>query len=82
MKDLPQVVPGGRQIPVKAAPNAAKVKRLEEDAERLRRIIDEKERIRSAKQRDWERLEVECESARLRTELAEEGLRKIEMMEI
>lgn len=75
-------MPGGRKIPVKAPPNAAKVKRLEEDAERLRRIIDEKERVKMAKLKEWERLEAECESAKLRTELAEEGLRKIEMMEV
>lgn len=82
MNDLPQAVPGGRKIPVKAPPNAAKVKRLEEDAERLRRIIDEKERVKTAKLKEWERLEAECDSAKLRTELAEEGLRKIEMMEV
>lgn len=82
LNDLPQAVPGGRKIPVKAPPNAAKVKRLEEDAERLRRIIDEKERVKTAKLKEWERLEAECDSAKLRTELAEEGLRKIEMMEV
>jgi hypothetical protein len=79
LADLPGVVSGGRKIAVKAPPNAAKVKRLEEDAERLRRVIEEKERVKRGGLREWDRLEGESEGAKLRTELAEEGLRKVEV---
>lgn len=60
------------------APNAAKLKRLEEEAEKLRKALEEKERNTRQGLREWERLEGESETAKLRTELAEEGLRKVE----
>jgi len=66
-------------MPVQAPPNALKVKRLEEEAERLRKIIEEKERGKRVALHEWERLEGEGDVARLRTELAEEGLRKVEL---
>jgi hypothetical protein len=59
-------------------PNAAKIKRLEEEAEKLRKALEEKEKNTRQGLREWERLEGESETARLRTELAEEGLRKVE----
>jgi hypothetical protein len=78
LADLPTLVPGGRKMQTQALPNAAKVKRLEEEAERLRKIIEDKEKEKRAVVGEWERLENESEVARLRTELAEEGLRKVE----
>lgn len=58
--------------------NQAKVKRLEEEAERLRKIIEEKERGERVGLREWDSLERESETARLRTELAEQSLRSVE----
>jgi hypothetical protein len=79
LADLPAVVPGGRKMPTQPLPNAAKVKRLEEEAERLRKIIEDKEREKRGVVGEWERLEGENEVARLRTELAEGSLRKVEV---
>lgn len=42
-------------------------------------MIEEKERIKRGGLREWDRLEGESEGAKLRTELAEEGLRKVEI---
>jgi hypothetical protein len=66
-------------MPTQPLANVAKVKRLEEEAERLRKIIEDKEREKRAVVGEWERLEGENDVARLRTELAEESLRKVEV---
>jgi hypothetical protein len=66
-------------MPTQPLNNVAKVKRLEEEAERLRKIIEDKEREKRAVVGEWERLEGENDVARLRTELAEESLRKVEV---
>ncbi|KAF2427123.1 hypothetical protein EJ08DRAFT_363413 [Tothia fuscella] len=77
LADLPTLVPGGRKMNA-SMPVNTKVKRLEEEAEKLRRVIEEKEKASRVGLREWERLESETEVARLRTELAEEGLRIVE----
>jgi hypothetical protein len=72
---LPQLEPDGKRFP--AAEIDAKARRLEEEAERLRGLIAEKQRAKRAGMRDWNRLRGETASARTRGEFAEEGVRKM-----
>ena len=81
LADLPTPVPGGRQRPVKPLPNTEKVKKLDLEADRLRRQIEEAEVDKRARLREWERLQGEAESAKIGTELAAERLRVLEMEE-
>jgi hypothetical protein len=58
------------------------VKKLDQEADRLRRQIEEVEADKRARLREWERLQGEAESAKLGTELAAERLRMLEMEEL
>ena len=73
--DLPKIIEGG----VKAEPlvDRTKLDRLEDEAERLRRQIDEKEARKRKSLREWDRLQRESEVAGLRSELAEQALREL-----
>lgn len=62
-------------------PNTDKLKKLDADAEKLRRQIEDAEVDKRARLREWERLQGEAESAKLGTELASERLRVLEMEE-
>lgn len=53
----------------------ARLKKTEEEAERLREDLRLKEDKTRAGLRGWERLERECEVARLRSELSEQQVR-------
>jgi len=52
-----------------------KLDKLEAEAEKLRRIIDEKESKKRKSLREWERLSRETEAAAFRSQIAEEALR-------
>lgn len=69
-------------MPVKLAPNNEKVRKLEVEAERLRKAIEQQEIDKRAKLREWERLEGEAGAAKLGSELAGERLRVLEMEEM
>jgi hypothetical protein len=56
----------------------AKARKLEEEAERLRAIIAEKEEKMRYSDREWYTHERETDIAHLRTELAEDTLKKME----
>ncbi|KAK4631136.1 hypothetical protein CLAFUW4_03035 [Fulvia fulva] len=73
--DLPKIVEGG----IKAEPliDRTKLTRLENEAERLREQIDEKEQKKRKSLREWDRLQRESEVASLRSELAEQALREL-----
>lgn len=75
LADLPAIKPGGERLP--PLQDMSKADRLEEEAARLRKAIDEKQERKRAGLREWERLERESKMAGLRTELAEEGLRAL-----
>ena len=49
--------------------------KLEEEAEKLRKQIEEKEARKRKGLREWDRLQRETDAATLRTALAEESLR-------
>jgi len=57
--------------------DSSKAERLEEEAARLRKLIDEKEARKRQGLRDWDRLEREAATAVLKSELAEEHLREL-----
>ena len=75
LADLPKAIEGGQ----KAEPlvDRAKLDRLQEEAEKLRRQIEEKEAKKRRGLREWERLGRETEAAALRSQLAEEALRSV-----
>ncbi|KAF2397180.1 hypothetical protein EJ06DRAFT_566912 [Trichodelitschia bisporula] len=80
LNDLPAVVPGGRKMAVKSNVNFGKLKKLEEESERLRQAIAEKEAENRAALDEWDRMERESDAAQLRTDLAEENLARVEML--
>ena len=73
LRDLPQIIPGGRKASPKI--DRSRLDKLDEEAEKLRRQIEEKEAKKRKALRDWERMSRESETARVRSELAEEALR-------
>ena len=71
--DLPQPIEGGQ----KAEPlvDRTKLDKLQEEAEKLRKAIEEKETRKRKGLKEWERLGRETEAAGYRSQLAEEALR-------
>ena len=55
----------------------SKADRLEEEAARLRKMIDEKQEQKRQALREWETLERQSKTAGLRTDLAEDNLRNL-----
>ena len=75
MSSLPKVVDGGQR----AEPliDETKLGRLQDEAERLRRQIEERELKKRKGLREWDRLSREVEIAGLRSELAEQSVREL-----
>lgn len=73
LRDLPKIIPGGR----KASPilDRSRLDKLNEESERLRRQIEEKETKKRRALREWDRLTRESETAAVRSELAEQAVR-------
>lgn len=74
LADLPKPIEGGKRL--ESLVDRSKLDKLEEDAERLRRIIDEKEAKKRKAVREWDRLSRETEAAAYRSQVADEALRK------
>lgn len=55
----------------------SKILKLEEEARKLRELIDKKEDAKRARLREWTGLEREAETAQVRVELAEGSLRNL-----
>ena len=70
-------MPGGQRLPPHDPVADSRIKRLEEEAERLRLQIADKEKTKRATLREWNRMGQEAESARLRAEFAEDNLARI-----
>lgn len=81
LNDLPSVVTGGHLRTSKPLVSTDKTKKLDMEAERLRRQIEEVEIDKRARVREWERLQGETESAKIGTELAAERLRELEIQD-
>ncbi|KAG9204825.1 hypothetical protein G6514_010058 [Epicoccum nigrum] len=73
LADLPKEIPGGQKAP--EAYDKSKILRLEEEARKLREMIEKKEDAKRAKLREWDSLERDAETAQLRVDLAEQSLR-------
>lgn len=71
--DLPKIVEGG----LKGEPiiDRSKLAKLEEEAERLRRQVEDRETRKRKNMREWDRLTRETEAAALRSSLAEQSLK-------
>lgn len=75
---LPAIVPGGRLLPSGLDPITEKrLAQLEADKEKLLEQISEKQRVKRACLREWEKLCRECETAALRTDLADGHLQRM-----
>ncbi|KAF1811035.1 hypothetical protein P152DRAFT_74687 [Eremomyces bilateralis CBS 781.70] len=75
LSDLPPIVSGGQKLPDVA--NMSKIEKLEEEARRLRESIEARELKKRDGVHDWDRLERENHNSAVRSELAEEHLRKL-----
>lgn len=73
--DLPKIVEGGQ----KAEPlvDMTRLNKLQEEAEKLRKQIQEKEAKSRKGLREWVKLSREVEVAGLRSELAEQSVREL-----
>jgi uncharacterized membrane protein (DUF106 family) len=72
---LPKPIEGGQ----KAEPlvDRTKLDKLQDEAEKLRKVIEEKEAKKRKGLREWEKLQRETEAAAVRSQLAEEALRNL-----
>jgi hypothetical protein len=75
LSDLPKEIPGGQKAPEMY--DKSKILKLEEEARKLREMIDKREDAKRQKLREWDGLERESETAQLRVDLAESSLRSI-----
>jgi hypothetical protein len=71
LSDLAKPVEGGVKIPGGGGQADAKIRKLEEEAERLRNQIAEKQDKKRGNLREWSRMGAETETLRLRGELIE-----------
>ena len=80
LSTLERVVPGGRKTPGSSGMTAdqeRKVKQLEDDAERIRSDMTEKQKSKREALREWEVRERESEVAGLKSQLADDHLRTL-----
>ena len=80
LADVGAPAPGGRRHAALPPATAAKIRRLEDEAERLRRAIDERKRVARAEVREWDAFERHAARLRLAGDLAEGNLRRVEEM--
>ena len=79
LNSLEQVVPGGKLLPSGLTPEQErKLKTLEAEAERIRKELEEKQKVKREAVNEWEVRERESSTAELRATLAEEGLRSLD----
>jgi hypothetical protein len=76
LSDLPKEIPGGQKAP--EVYDKSRLLKLEEDARKLREMIDKKEDEKRQKLREWDSLERDAGTAQLKVELAETSLRELD----
>ncbi|QIX01493.1 hypothetical protein AMS68_007010 [Peltaster fructicola] len=76
LRGLPEPVPNGKKL----APvvDRSRMEKLEEETERLRKLVQEKEPKKRKNFREWDRLVRESETAEYRSTLANDSLRSFE----
>jgi hypothetical protein len=73
-----KLVPGGKLLPSgMTAEQEKRAKQLEADAEKLREMIEEKQKVKRQALREWEVRERESSRESLKSELAERHLEKL-----
>jgi hypothetical protein len=72
---LAKEVPGGQKAPDMY--DKSKIMKLEEEARKLRELIDAKETTKRQKVKEWDTVEKDASNATLRSELAEAHLRSL-----
>lgn len=75
LADLPKEIPGGQKAPENY--EKSKILKLEEEARRLREIIETKEAAKRQRLKEWDTLERDANNASLRADLAEQQLRSL-----
>ncbi|KAF2640604.1 hypothetical protein P280DRAFT_451408 [Massarina eburnea CBS 473.64] len=75
LADLPKEITGGQRAP--EVYETSKITKLEEEARRLRQLIEEKESIRRPSIKDYDRAEMVSNNAALAADLAEQHLRSL-----
>jgi hypothetical protein len=75
LADLPKEVPGGQKLP--EVFDKSKLLKLEEDARKLRELIEKREDQKRPTLREWDTMERDSAAAHLRVELAETSLREL-----
>lgn len=75
---MPAIIPGGKPLPSGFDPAAEKrLAQLEADKEKLLEQIAEKQRIKRAGLREWDKLSRETATSALRSDLAEGSLQRL-----
>lgn len=80
MNTLERIVPGGRHTPGAnglSVDQERRMRQLEEDADRIRAEIAEKQKTKREALREWDVRERDSEIAGLRSQLADEHLRAL-----
>ena len=72
-----KIVLGGKALPPLNPEHEKRARQLEADAERIRDLITEKQKLKRSAVRDWEDRERESEREGLKSELAERHLEKL-----
>jgi hypothetical protein len=80
LADLPQPAPGGRRYPTVAPVTTAKIKKLEEESEKIRKQIDDKKKNLRQELHEWDKLGRESAKYHLAGDMAEANLKKLEEM--
>lgn len=75
LEGVAKIKPGGQRLP--PVVDTSKADKLEEEAARLRKLIDDKQTKKRAALKEWEKLEDDVKTAALRSELADEHLRTL-----
>lgn len=75
LADLPKEVPGGQKAP--ELYDKSKILKLEDEARKLRELIEAKETVKRQRLKEWDTLEKDAQNAALRADLAEQQLRSL-----
>lgn len=75
LTDLPRIIDGGQKAPDQY--DRSRVARLEDEAEKLRLAIEEKQSKSRRGLREWDRMARETEAAGFRSQLAEDSVRAL-----
>jgi hypothetical protein len=75
LADLPRVVPGGVKAP--ELYDRGRLNKLEDEAEKLRQVIEDKQERKRKGLKEWAKLSRESETASFRAQLADENVRAL-----